>query len=280
VTAPDPKTVREIAREIILDCGRNADDIGTYVWVRVGADLSKHEHGAWCSAIREAIRTAQITASWPTEQQPAAAAGGEQVQDGAAADADPYDWDPVYAAATIAELQKQLAAEAERAESATVLPERWRALTAERDTANERAEKAKAERDEARELARASLDILRNVSDEPMRELFEVDDMDELPGWFTGYGKPSDTLAPDASPDGRSATETDAEPFKASGVELEFGKGTAGPSEPEDGRDTSAWCWAPNPNGPLHCGLLRDHEPPHRRGERTWIDNDTTEDGR
>ena len=80
----DPKTVREIAREIILDCGRNADDVGTYVYVRVGADLSKHEHGAWCSAIREAIRTAQITVSWPDEQQPAEATGGEQVQDGAA----------------------------------------------------------------------------------------------------------------------------------------------------------------------------------------------------
>jgi hypothetical protein len=83
MTAPDPKTVREIAREIILDCGRNADDIGTYVWVRVGADLSKHEHGAWCSAIREAIRTAQITASWLDEQQPAETTGGEQAQDGA-----------------------------------------------------------------------------------------------------------------------------------------------------------------------------------------------------
>ena len=134
-------------------------------------------------------------------------------------DADPYDWDPVYAAVTIAELQKQLAAATERAdlveaqvvetqaernewqrraqrghvvaevlradlnaatarvESATVLPERWRALIAERD--------------EARELARVSLDILCNVSDEPMCELFEVDDMDEMPGWFTRYGKPN-----------------------------------------------------------------------------------------
>ena len=87
-------------------------------------------------------------------------------------DADPYDWDPVYAAATIAELQKQLAAATEdlrlaakrqsqleaevlrlatklatataRAESATVLPERWRALIAERDAAVRRAEKAEA----------------------------------------------------------------------------------------------------------------------------------------
>jgi hypothetical protein len=61
----DPQLVREIAREHILDGGQNADDIGTYVWVRVGADLTKHEHGAWCSAIREAIRTA--TVSWPAE---------------------------------------------------------------------------------------------------------------------------------------------------------------------------------------------------------------------
>jgi hypothetical protein len=82
VSEIDPKTVREIAREIILDCGRNADDIGTYVYVRVGADLSKHEHGAWCSAIREAIRTAQIAVSWPNEQQPAEATGGEQARDG------------------------------------------------------------------------------------------------------------------------------------------------------------------------------------------------------
>jgi len=48
----------------------------------------------------------------------------------------------------------------------------------------------RAQRDEARELARVSLDILRNVSDEPMRELFDVEDMGEMPDWFTGYGKP------------------------------------------------------------------------------------------
>lgn len=47
------------------------------------------------------------------------------------------------------------------------------------------------ERDDARELARVSLDILRNVSDEPIRELYGVDDMEEMPEWFTRYGKPS-----------------------------------------------------------------------------------------
>jgi len=174
-------------------------------------------------------------------------------------DADPYDWDPVYAAATIAELRKQLAAETERAdlaeaqvvetqaersewqrraqrghvvaevlradltaaiaraESATVLPERWRALIAERD--------------EARELARVSLDILRNVSDEPMRELFEVDDMDELPDWFTGYGKPSSAQDADAAQEARSATETAEGSVQASGSELEFEGRSAGLSE-------------------------------------------------
>lgn len=63
------------------------------------------------------------------------------------------------------------------------------------------------ERDEARELARVSLDILRNVSDEPMRELYGVDDMDEMPDWFTGYGKPGDADPADAAQDGRSATD-------------------------------------------------------------------------
>lgn len=47
----------------------------------------------------------------------------------------------------------------------------------------------RAERDEARELACVSLDILKNVSAEPMRELYGVDDFGELPEWFTGYGK-------------------------------------------------------------------------------------------
>lgn len=40
---------------------------------------------------------------------------------------------------------------------------------------------------EARELAQVSLDILRNISDEPLRELFGVDDMGEFPEWFTRY---------------------------------------------------------------------------------------------
>lgn len=77
-------------------------------------------------------------------------------------------------------------------------------LAAELDAANDNADeiakqrseyreeimRLRAERDEARELACVSLDILKNVSDEPMRELYGVDDFGEMPEWFTGYGKP------------------------------------------------------------------------------------------
>ena len=76
-------------------------------------------------------------------------------------DADPYDWDPVYAAATIAELQKQLAAATARAESATVLPERWRALIAERDEAVRQAQEAQARLGEARAQLVAELQPIR-----------------------------------------------------------------------------------------------------------------------
>jgi len=172
----------------------------------------------------------------PAEQQSAEATGGEQVQDGAAAEAAEgiarflthfrEDSDDTVIEGlgryclTVGMLRAVLAeceAATARAESATVLPERWRALIAERD--------------EARELARVSLDILRNVSDEPMRELFEVDDMGKLPDWFTGYGKPSATQAPDAAPDGRSATLRAEDGVQASGSELEFEGRSAGLSE-------------------------------------------------
>lgn len=83
MTTPDPKIVRELATEHILDCGRNADDIGAYVMGHFGTDaLTKHEYHAYCSAIRSAIRTAVVDLSWPGEQQPADPVSGQQ-QDGA-----------------------------------------------------------------------------------------------------------------------------------------------------------------------------------------------------
>lgn len=69
MTAPDQRQVRQLAREHILDDARRAHDIGAAVLGHHGPDaLTRHEYGAWCSAIREAIRTATVTVSWPGEQ--------------------------------------------------------------------------------------------------------------------------------------------------------------------------------------------------------------------
>ena len=69
MTAPDVPTVRQLATEHILEDARRAHDIGAAVLGHHGPyALTKHEYGAWCSAIREAIRTAQIAVSWPDEQ--------------------------------------------------------------------------------------------------------------------------------------------------------------------------------------------------------------------
>jgi hypothetical protein len=92
-----------------------------------------------------------------------------------------------------------------------------------------------------------------------------------------GWCKYREQMTADAAQDGLSATETDTEGSQASVDGNASSILPQGLSEPEPERDPSAWCWAPNPHTLLHCGLLRDHEPPHLRGERTWTDNDTTE---
>jgi hypothetical protein len=217
---------------------------------------------------------------------------------------------------------QQLAAATARAESATVLPERWRALIVERDAANERAEKAEARLAERRPIraewstenvySHPSDDVIsqglaaRRVIAHPnihtavlRRQLYagpwvpaadacrscgEIERVAGDPPLCSNcaaYGATYRGVAcwpPIAAPDGLSEpverSETSGGSFQAN----TSASPAAGLSEPEDGRDTSAWCWAPNPHTLLHCGLLRDHEPPHRRGERTWTD-DTTEDG-
>lgn len=65
----DPQIVQQLATEHILDDARRAHDIGAAVLGHFGPDaLTKHEYGAWCSAIREAITTATVAVSWPDEQ--------------------------------------------------------------------------------------------------------------------------------------------------------------------------------------------------------------------
>jgi len=81
MTAPDPKTVREIAREYVLDDRHRAHDIAPAILGRFGPDeLTRPEYYAYCDAVRKAIKTATVTVSWPDEQQPAEATGGEQQQ--------------------------------------------------------------------------------------------------------------------------------------------------------------------------------------------------------
>jgi hypothetical protein len=67
-----------------------------------------------------------------------------------------------------------------------------------------------------------------------------------------------DAMGTDAAQNGRSATETDATPPEAAGVELEFGKGTAGLSEAEALSD----CPSPYRDGTcrhLTCGRCKQH---------------------
>lgn len=66
----------------------------------------------------------------------------------------------------------------------------WGPVDALNEQRGREIEQLRAERDEARELACACLDILRDISDEPMRVLFGVEDMGEMPDWFTRYQKP------------------------------------------------------------------------------------------
>jgi hypothetical protein len=83
MTALDPKTVREIARQHIRS-GRT--DIGTTIVKHFGSGvLGDEDLWAWEYAVHEAWQTELRAVSWPDEQQPAEATGGEQAQDGAAA---------------------------------------------------------------------------------------------------------------------------------------------------------------------------------------------------
>jgi len=172
-------------------------------------------------------------------------------------DADPYDWDPVYAAATIAELRKQLAAATARAESATVLPERWRALIAERDAAVDawsaqqdiiEAERRRAEKAEARlaELGEPETEQ-RIIGDSGLASTPTQFDLEHRADWCPGvrleerqvYATPW-CVAPDAAQEARSATLRAEDGVQASGSELEFGSGAAGLSEPKRPREADS----------------------------------------
>ena len=88
MTAPDPKTVREIAREHLTDFASRYPNVhpffvGGRVLDAVGdQEMWRTDHDgyiAWCDAVVAEIRA--MVPTWPNEQQPAEATGGEQAQD-------------------------------------------------------------------------------------------------------------------------------------------------------------------------------------------------------
>jgi len=177
-----------------------------------------------------------------------------------------------------------------RAESATVLPERWRALIAERDAAVRRAQEAEAERDELREYVAA----LNEAQISLQSSSFEV-------GWWKGFkAMPTagvhtqvllDTVeyadelralnvaaavAPDAAQEARSATET-AEDTSGGAFQ-----GNICSILPESLSGPQTCCTRHVHDGLMHiCALAAGHDT-HMcaEGDRWTTDDDTTEDDR
>jgi len=212
MTAPDPQTVREIAREYVLNDRHRAHDIGPAVLERFGPDgLTKPEYHAYCDAVRKAIALAAVTVSWPDEQQPAE-----------------HD-----------ALREQLAAATARAESATVLPERWRARLAELE--------AIVAEGNQRDRALALL-LLRSGGKVEFTQVEQATapshgHLISYPNLATGglvlaYSADGETVG--AAPDGRSATETASEAsggaFQANTSSILF----QGLSEPERSREADS----------------------------------------
>jgi len=196
--------------------------------------------------------------------------------------AERYDWGGSdFIVAAVKRLRAERDAAIARAESATVLPERWRALIAERDV-------AEAERNELREYVAA----LNEAQISLQSSSFEV-------GWWKGFkAMPTagvhtqvllDTVeyadelralnvaaavAPDAAQDGRSATLRAEDGVQASGSELEFEGRSA---------ELSECCRATKLNDGIRHRCDSDSSGPHTHecGDcaHRWSD-DTTEDDR
>lgn len=90
--APDPQTVRRLVRRSLQnDLHRLmpswfTQGVGSLVQAEAGPGVTVETFTAWHEAVVKEVAAAQITVSWPDEQQPADPTAAEQPQDGAAAD--------------------------------------------------------------------------------------------------------------------------------------------------------------------------------------------------
>lgn len=157
-------------------------------------------------------------------------------------------------------LREQLAAANERAETAWAAMRTLRKLQGVWDRQHDRdMATAEAKADELIGYLRIERAALRKWLDELGYDTLAVNKR-----------LASDALAPDAAGPGPSATETAVRDVP---VSADARTGVRVAAEPTEVRDQSAWCWAPNPYGPLHCGRLARHDGPHKRGEREWWDD-------
>jgi hypothetical protein len=164
MTTPDPKTVREIARDCAADYLADATDIAAHVMGHFGIGVPGNVY-AWTDAVRADLHA--VVVSWPDEQQPAEATGGEQARDGAVEapcvcgdpDCMPY-WRPVHQKMNGMRLRSdRLAADFTNAMIEEICEERTRAeqAEAERDALAARVVELESEREaDARVVARAS----------------------------------------------------------------------------------------------------------------------------
>jgi hypothetical protein len=252
-----------------VKCGRECSEMHTYV-------------PGECEAA--------VTAEGPQEE----TTGGEQVQDGAfdearallASSSKRTRFGRVFVEHLLAEhdaLRKQLTAATARAESATVLPERWRALIAERDAAvasaeanavvHDRWKAMRIERDaavkraqEAETYARSLTSALQAAADfsDAMKRIREMAAPD-LGGvaaanaaFAAAVSSRITAVVPDAAQEARSATETAED---ASGGAFQV-NASASASAGLSKADVPADCDEPNIDGVcrhLTCGRCKQH---------------------
>jgi hypothetical protein len=235
--------VRDFARRAILSAVEDVDYMG--IGEAFGEDESWPQgdglaYDAMHDAVYDAVGAATVTVSWRDEQPQDTAAPYRPI---------PYEDEFIsiiqsgsfYAEVTAFRRLAATIGVEQTYRKWTKLQRRARAETAQpQDDGDVRAVAALAAADDDEQLDRAVSELIARFADR------------------IAALEARDAMGTDAAQNGRSATETDATPPEAAGVELEFGKGTAGLSEAEALSD----CPSPYRDGTcrhLTCGRCKQH---------------------